>query len=36
MDAADEVKPIRDVTEMLKTATQMEQHGIEDYNRWAV
>lgn len=36
MNAGAEVKPIRDVTEMLKTATAMEQQSIEDYNRWAI
>jgi bacterioferritin len=36
MNATSEVKPVQDVTEMLKTATQMEQQSIEDYNRWAI
>jgi bacterioferritin len=36
MNAASEVKQIQDVTQMLKTATQMEQQSIEDYNHWAI
>jgi bacterioferritin len=36
MNASAEVKRIYDVTEMLQTATAMEQQSIDDYNRWAM
>jgi len=36
MNAGGAVKQIQDVAEMLKTATEMEQQSIEDYNRWAI
>ena len=36
MNASGPVKQVQDVTEMLKTATAMEQQSIEDYNRWAL
>jgi bacterioferritin len=36
MNPSGPVKPIQDVTEMLKTATAMEQQSIEDYNQWAL
>ena len=36
MNAAGVVQQIQDVSEMLKTATQLEQQSIEDYNRWAI
>lgn len=33
--AADAVKKVRDVKEMLEMARQMEEHSALDYNRWA-
>jgi bacterioferritin len=36
MNASAEVKRVYDVTEMLQTATAMEQQSIDDYNRWAM
>lgn len=35
MFAANPVKKIHDVREMLKTGTDMEQGSVRDYNRWA-
>ena len=36
LEATDTVRPIHDVAEMLKLATQMEQGSIRDYNNWAL
>jgi len=36
LNASEPVEQIRDVAEMLKTASAMEQKSIEDYNRWAI
>lgn len=36
MNASGSVQQIQDVSEMLKTATALEQQSIEDYNRWAI
>jgi bacterioferritin len=33
--ASGEVKPIREVREMLEVARAMEQHSADDYNAWA-
>jgi bacterioferritin len=35
MKAADEVKQVKDVREMLEIARQMEEHSARDYNLWA-
>jgi bacterioferritin len=35
MKAADEVKQVRDVSEMLKIARQMEENSAREYNIWA-
>jgi bacterioferritin len=35
MKAADEVKQVREVSEMLKMARQMEENSARDYNVWA-
>jgi bacterioferritin len=35
MKAADEVKQVREVSEMLKIARQMEENSARDYNVWA-
>lgn len=36
MNASGQVRQIKDVTQMLKTACVMEQQSIEGYNRWAM
>ncbi len=36
MNAAQQVKPVKNVKEMLELARQMEEDSAKDYNQWAV